>query len=401
MSVSRPIIEYVAPSPRFSLQAFCETAETAAAIQEAAEDRRMVKAHVRVQMGGIAAAIEAYRGSPTPNLVLIESKKGGETILQELDALAEVCDVGTQAIVIGHLNDVRLCRDVVRRGAHDYLLAPLAPVDIVRAVSELFEAPNAPSLGRIVAIVGAKGGVGASTMAHNIAWTVARDLAMETVITDLDLPFGTASLDYDQDPSRDIAAAVCAPDRVDAPFIDGLLSRCAERLSLLAAPETIDRPYDFAAETFDPVIEALRARAPCVVLDVPHIWTGWSKRILLGADEILLVATPELASLRNARLLLEMLRAARPDNRPVSYCLNQVGVPNRPEIRAVDFARAVDCDPLAVIPFEPQLFGVAAHEGRMIAEIAAGHPVAATLRDIARTLTGSREPKQGRAGGHA
>jgi pilus assembly protein CpaE len=389
--------EYIAPTPRVSLQAFCETAETAAAAQAAAEDRRMIKAHVRIQMGGIAAATEAYRNSPTPNVILLETETRGEDILNGLDELAQVCDVATRVIVIGHLNDVVIYREVVRRGVSDYLIAPVKPLDIVRAVSLLFGEPNAKPLGRIIAVVGAKGGVGASTVAHNVAWAAARDLVIETVITDLDLAFGTASLDYNQDPPQDIADAVSSPDRVDAAFIDRLLSKCADRLRLLAAPATIDGVYDFAAESFDPVIDALRASAPCVVLDVPHIWTAWSKRILVGADNILIVAAPELASLRNAKNLIDMLQAARPNDRRPLYCLNQVGVPKRPEIKPPDFASALEDEPVAVIPFEPQLFGAAANNGQMIAEVASGHRVADIFRHLAQALTGRAEAKRERA----
>ncbi len=389
--------EYVAPVPTVALQAFCETAEIAAAVQAAAEDRRMMRAQVRIQMGGIAGATEAYRNEPTPNLILLETQTRGENVLNRLDELAQVCDPDTRVIVLGHLDDIVLRREILRRGVSEYLVAPLGPFDIVRAVSRLFGAPDARPLGRVIAVVGAKGGVGASAVAHNIAWAAARDLAIETVIADLDLAFGTASLDYNQDPPQGIADAVASPDRVDAAFIDRLLSTCSGRLRLLAAPATIERVYDVAAESFDPAIDALRASAPCVVLDVPHVWTAWSRRILLGADTILIVAAPDLASLRNAKNLLDMLHLARPNDRPPLYCLNQVGVPKRPEIKPRDFASAVLDEPVAVIPFEPQLFGAAANNGQMIAEVAAVHRVADLFRQLAETVAGGADAKRGRA----
>jgi pilus assembly protein CpaE len=390
------IDEYIAPTPRVSVQAFCETAESAAAVQAAAEDRRMVKAHVRVQMGGIAAAIEAYRSSPTPNVILIETETRGEDILNGLDDLSQVCDAATRVIVIGHINDVTVYRELIRRGVSEYLIAPAKPLDIVRAVSHLFGAPNAKPVGRIIAVVGAKGGVGASTVAHNVAWAVARDLSLDAVIADLDLAFGTASLDFNQDPPQGIADAVSSPERVDTAFIDRLLSKCTDHLSLLAAPATIDRVYDFSAESFDPVIDALRASVPCIVLDVPHVWTAWTKRILVGADNILIVAAPELASLRNAKNLIDMLKTARPNDRRPIYCLNQVGIPKRPEIKPSDFASALEDEPVAIMPFEPQLFGTAANNGQMIAEVASGHRVAEAFRRLAQILTGRAESKKAR-----
>src|SRR5262245_7191230 len=176
--------QHIAPAPRVSLQAFCDTVETAAAIQAAGEDRRLGKAHVKIQMGGIAAAIEAYRGSPTPNVIMLEAENRGETILSGLDTLAEFCDAGTRVIVIGRTNDVMLYRELVRRGVSDYMISPVGTLDVVRSICGLFSAPDAKPVGRIIAVVGAKGGVGASTVAHNVAWAAPKDPARDSVLTD-------------------------------------------------------------------------------------------------------------------------------------------------------------------------------------------------------------------------
>jgi pilus assembly protein CpaE len=389
--------DHIAPAPRISVQAFCETVETAAAVQAAGEDRRLGKAHLKIQMGGIAAAVEAYSGSPTPNVIVLESASRGEDFLAGLDSLSEVCDAGSKVVAIGRINDVVHYRELLRRGISDYLIAPVGPIDLVRAVCGLFSAPDAKAVGRVVAIVGAKGGVGASAIAHNVAWAVARGLSLDTVVTDLDLGFGTAGLDYNQDPPQGIADAVFSPDRVDTNFIDRLLSKCTDHLSLLAAPATLDRVYDFSAEAFDSIFDTLRSSIPCIVLDVPHQWTGWAKRTLVAADDILVVAVPDLANLRNAKNLLDLLKGSRPNDRRPYYCLNQVGVPKRPEISAGDFAKAVEDDPVAIIPFEPALFGTAANNGQMIAELSSNHRVAESFRQLAQVLTGRAEAKKARA----
>jgi len=390
--------EHIAPAPRVSVQAFCETVETASAVQAASEDRRLGKAHIKIQMGGATAAFEAYRGSPTPNVIILESENRAHDILAGLDRLAEVCDAGTRVIVIGRINDVTLYRELTRRGVSDYLIAPVGTVDIVRAICGLFSHPDAKPVGRIIAVVGAKGGVGASTIGHNIGFAIARDLALDSVVTDLDLAFGTAGLDYNQDPPQGIADAVFSPDRIDSAFIDRLLSKCTEHLNLLAAPATLDRVYDFGADAFDSILDSLRGTIPCVVLDVPHMWSGWTKRLLVGADEILVVAGPDLANLRNAKNMVDLLRAARPNDHRPYYCLNQVGVPKRPEITPADFAKALEDQPLAVIPFEPQMFGTAANNGQMVAEVAAGHKTADMFRQMAQVLTGRAEAKRASGG---
>lgn len=388
--------EHIAPSPRISVQAFCETVEVAAAVQAAGEDRRLAKAHLKIQMGGMAAAIEAYRNAPTPNVIVLETEGRGD-ILTGLDHLATVCDAGTRVVVIGRMNDVLLYRELVRRGVSDYVIAPVAPIDVVRAICNLFSTGEAKPVGRIIAVTGAKGGVGASTIAHNIAWAIARDLALDSVVADLDLAFGTAGLDYNQDPAQGIADAVFSPDRIDTAFVDRLLSKCTDHLSLLAAPATLDRVYDFGAEAFDAVFDTLRASVPCIVLDVPHQWSGWTKRALISADDILIVAAPDLANLRNTKNLFDLLKASRPNDRAPLYCLNQVGVPKRPEIKAAEFAKAIESEPVALISFEPQLFGLAANNGQMIEEIAAKHKITDQFLQIAQRLTGRAEAKKPRS----
>ena len=389
--------EHIAPAPRVAVQAFCETVETAAAVQAAGEDRRLGKAHLKIQMGGITAAIEAYRSSSTPNVIMIETESRGEEILTGLDSHAEVCDAGTRVIVIGRQNDVVLYRELTRRGVSDYLIAPVGTLDIVRSICGLFSAPDAKPVGRLIAVVGAKGGVGASTVAHNIAWSIARDLKLDTVVADLDLGFGTAGLDFNQDPPQGIADAVFSPERIDTNFIDRLLSKCTDHLSLLAAPATLDRVYDLSSEGFDSIYDALRATMPYVILDVPHQWTGWTRRTLMAADDILIVAMPDLANLRNAKNILDLLKASRPNDRRPFYLLNNVGVPKRPEISSADFAKALDDQPVAIIPFEPQVFGAAANNGQMIAELSANHRTAESFRQLAQVLTGRSESKKSKS----
>jgi pilus assembly protein CpaE len=385
---------YVPPIPRISIQAFCESAEFSNAVQAASADRRMAKAHVKMQMGGIVAAIEAYSGAPTPNVIMVEHNGNGTELIDGLDRLAEVCDAGTKVIIVGRLNDIVLYRELVRRGISDYVMSPLSALDIVRSISNLFSAPDAEPVGRVLAVIGAKGGVGASTVAHNISFSIARDLSLDTVIADLDLPFGTAGLDFNQDPPQGIADAVFSPDRVDSAYIDRLLSKCTDHLSLLASPATLEREYDFNADSFDPLLDAMRTTIPYIVLDVPHLWTAWAKRTLISADEVLLVTTPDLASLRNAKNMFDFVRSARPNDRPPLYVLNQVGMPKRPEVRTVDFAKALEAQPVASIPFDPQIFGTAANNGQMIAEVSSSSKIAETFLSIAKALTGRAEVKK-------
>lgn len=388
--------DYIAPAPRVSVQAFCETVETAEAVRSAGEDRRLAKAHVTVQMGGMAAAVEAYSKGPTPNVIVLETG-GRNDILEGLDQLATVCDAGTRVVVIGGVHDVAPYRELVRRGVNDYVIGPVNTLDVVRSICSLFSASEAVAVGRMIAVVGAKGGVGASTVAHNVAWAIARDLALDSVVIDLDLAFGTAGLDYNQDPLQGIANAVFSPDRLDTSFMERLLAKCTDHLSLLAAPASLDRVYDLGAEAFDSIFDTMRMTTPCIVLDVPHQWSAWTKRALVGADDILIVAEPDLANLRNTKNMLTVLKTARPNDRPPVYCLNQTRMPKRPEIDARGFTKTIEAPPIATIPFDSRLFGTAANNGQMIAELAARHRTTQTFLQIAQRLTGRAETKRRRS----
>jgi pilus assembly protein CpaE len=226
---------------------------------------------------------------------------------------------------------------------------------------------------------------------------MARDLTMDSVVIDLDMAFGTAGLDYNQDPMQGIANAIFQPDRPDTALMERLLAKCGERLNLLAAPATLERVYDFGAEAFDAIFDTLRMTQQCIVLDVPHQWSAWTRHALITADDILVVAEPDLANLRNTKNLLGTLKSSRPNDRPPLYCLNQVGMPKRPEIDLKRFAKTVESEPVAAIPFDCKLFGTAANNGQMIAEIAALSRTTKLFQGLAKRLTGhvDHRPQRG------
>lgn len=383
----------VAPLPHVAIQVFSETSQVVAVVEDASHDRRMAKAHLRIQSGGAAAAVEAYRDAPTPNVIVIECVSDSRALLNHLDELAGSCDEGTRVLVIGHVNDVQLYRELVRRGVSDYLVAPIDTLGFVRALSEIYASATAKPVGRTLAVIGAKGGVGASTISHNIAYTIARELQVESVIVDMDLPFGTAGLDFNQDPPQGIMEAAFDPARVDANMIERLLSRCADRLNLMAAPSSLERLYDFNGDTFSPLDDALRATVPAIILDVPHMWTSWVRNALVRADEIVVVAAPDLANLRNAKNLIDTLTAARPHDPRPRLVINQIGMPKRPEISVIEFAKALECIPLATLNFDANLFGTANNNGQMIAEIQPKSKAAEAFLEMAKGLMGRQEVK--------
>lgn len=377
--------------PRITLHAFCARPETAKLIEHAAADRRMARASTIVRDGGLEAAVEYYQNQPTPSLVMVETTDTAQRLLHLLDSLAQVCDPGTKVVVVGQTNDIALYRELMRRGVSEYLTQPLSPLQVIRAVGALYADPSAPFVGRQIAFVGAKGGVGASTLAHNFAWAMAEKMQTATVLVDLDLAFGTAGLDFNQDPLQGVLDALSQPDRLDPVLMDRMMVRCADRLSLFAAPASLDDDYAFDADTYEEVTQKIRGAAPFVVLDIPHVWNAATRRVLVGSDDLVVVATPDLASLRNAKNIIDLVKGARPNDVPPRLVLNQVGVPGRPEIPVKDFGDALGVQPSLVLPFDPKPYGQAANNGQMLAEVAPKSKAAEGLEHLARLIS-RREP---------
>jgi pilus assembly protein CpaE len=228
---------------------------------------------------------------------------------------------------------------------------------------------------------------------------MARMFGSDVILADLDLPFGTAGLDFNLDPTQGMAEAVFGADRLDEVLLDRLLAKCEDHLSLLAAPASLDRSYDISEAAFDQVLEIVQGNVPTVVLDVPHLWTSWARRTLISADEVVVTAVPDLANLRNTKSIVDLLRQARPNDAPPKLVLNQVGVPKRPEIKPDDFAAALQLQPIATIPFDPLLFGTAANNGQMIAEASAKTTISDVFADVAQIVTGRKELKKSRKRG--
>jgi pilus assembly protein CpaE len=332
-----------------------------------------------------------YQNQPTPSLIIVESGDPAPVLVGLLDQLAEVCDPGTKVIVIGRSNDIALYRELMKRGVSEYLVPPIQPLQIIQSITTLYSDPSAPFVGRTIAFVGAKGGVGASTIAHNFAHSLTEYMQTHAVIVDFDLPFGTAGLDFNQDPLQGVADALGQPDRLDPVLLDRMMVRCTERLSLFAAPATLDDDYDISADAFEEVASKIRGTAPFVILDLPHLWSGWMRRTLLGCEDVVIVATPDLASLRNAKNMIDVVRLARPNDQPPRLVLNQVGVPGRPEIPVKDFAAALGVEPSVVLNFDPKLFGQASNNGQMISETGPKSKATESLNLLAQIIS-RREP---------
>lgn len=341
--------------------------ETARAISN---DRRLAKTTMNAALGGAEAAIAAYKTRPSANLVILQFEGASNGLLRDLERLAELCDSNTRVVVVGSYNDIALYRELMRRGIDEYVVAPVPPISLARTISALYEDPETPFLGKSVAVIGAKGGVGASTIAHNLAWCTAERRGTATILGDFDLAFGTAALDFNQDIHQGSAEALLQPERLDRVVLERLLTQIGDKLWLLAAPAAIERDFAISQDGYEAVVDQMRRVAPFVVIDLPHVWGPWVRHALTSADEIVLVAAPDLASLRNTKNMLDFLKAVRANDREPSVVVNMVGAPKRPEIPVREFGASLGVEPVVVLPFDPHVFGTAANNGQSVVELA-------------------------------
>lgn len=376
--------------PNISIQAFCERSETAGAIHEMSRDWRMKRTNLKIFMGGLPAALDYYHKESTPALILVESGMRGTELFAQLDQLASVCDEGTQLIMVGAANDIKLYRQLLERGVSDYIVPPFHPLSMIRTISEHFADPEKPFTGRVAAFFGAKGGVGSSTIAHNVAWCLSEKIQQETSLVDLDSSWGTTGLDFAYDATQGLEEALSQPDRLDDTLLDRIMLRHTAKLSILPASGALNEDPIMASNAFETVVNQVRKISPISILDMPHYWCPWTKNVLVAADDVVITANCDLANLRNTKNLIDYLKAERPNDSAPILILNKVGRSKNHEISVKDFGAAVGMDPALVIGFDPDGFFEAANDGKMLTEIKSAASTVNGLTYIANRLkTGS------------
>ncbi|MBM3491020.1 MAG: pilus assembly protein CpaF [Alphaproteobacteria bacterium] len=311
--------------------------------------------------------------------------------MQQIDQLAEVCEAGTNVLVIGAANDVGLYRELVRRGVGDYLIKPIAPRQLLDAACNILVDPNAPPMARLICVIGSRGGCGASTIAHNLAWHLGHDFEDEVVLIDMDITFGTAGLAFNVETPQGVHTALADPDRLDAQLLERFLARYDDYVQLLVAPASLEAEEKIYTGALERLLDLVRRRAAFVVMDLPHRWAPWTQQVLLDADEVVLVSTLDLAGLRDTKNLIDRLKAKKGDTAGARLVLNHVGAFKKTELGAKEFETTTGLKAAVTIAHDPALFGTAANNGQMGVEVNAKHRAVEALKQLAITVSG-RQP---------
>lgn len=386
--------------PHIKIDVFRETDAFAATWERAAQDRRMVSATTTIYPDGFLGAIRKYTVEQTPNLIIVETDSTEDILEYQTDSLAEVCDPGTELIVVGHRNDIALYQKLLAMGVSNYMVYPVTIGSIIAAINEVYREPERTKIGRIHAVVGSKGGVGSSTVAQNIAHEMAEETRSEVLLIDMDLCFGTASLNFDVEANQGLRELIDQADRVDSAMLDRVLVRHGTHLNLLGALPALVNDRDPDATSIEKILNVAAAHVPNVVLDLPHTWSAWIQRTLTAADRVVVVSTPDLCALRNAATMVNELKGIRPNDSPPMLVLNQTGLPGRNEIAAREINRLLDLSPVAELPFDAKAIGRTMSSGKMLRDVGPRRPIARKIRGIAellskRTLHQKQKKKRG------
>lgn len=380
---------------RLTIDVFAIRDETAAAGKALAEQRNFSRCKVAVREGGLQRAITHYADHPSPNLIIVEDDGDNDTLQGRLDGLAQVVEPGRKLIVVGAVNDISVYRRIVSLGVTDYLVSPLRLEAMMDAIERAAHDPKGPERCRYIAVMGARGGVGSSTVAQNLAWAAAKKIGMRTILADLDLTFGTGGLAFNQDPRQPFGEAFADADRLDATLLERYMVSDDENLQILSTSGNL-RHYDgIDEEAVEKAIDLCRQMTKLVIVDVPHTWSGWVEGVMIGADEAVLVVSPDIANIRDARNLLDFLNSKRGDNRPCKLIINKSDLARRTRLLPKDISNTLGVQPIANIPFDPVVFIEASNDGKMVGERFKSHKLVGTFTDLAMKL-GARGSVKGR-----
>jgi pilus assembly protein CpaE len=373
--------------------AFAVDMVTRAALARVADGRGWLGAPV--VDGGVKDAVETLDGMPTPHLLIIDLGDS-EDPLADMEHLAQVCEPGTRVIALGAINDVQLYRALIDFGVDDYLVKPVSSEMLDDAVDRSLAHDDAAGeepgggagagLGRLIGVVGARGGVGASTTAVNMAWCLAREHDRRVALVDLDVYFGTVALALDIDSGRGFREALENPDRIDALFIERAMVRAADNLFVLAAEEPLDNAFSFDPAALDLLLQTLRADFDCVVIDLPRFAARTQMQALADDGVLTVVSDPTLAGLRDTLRLVRLARESGAELR-TDVVINGIGAVKVGELAKADFERDGELDVAATIPFDAKGMAEAAGVGKTLAEAAKGSPALAAIRSYVDSLS--------------
>jgi pilus assembly protein CpaE len=355
-------------------------------------DRRLMRSKVEAHTGGIPGAIQYLGQHEAPQLVMVEAVETGDALFSALEKLAEVCDPKLKVVLIGWENDISLYKTLTGMGIADYYCGPINADVLIRLMEDQFSETADKNLGRVISFVGARGGVGSSTIALNTAHTLGRLFGEKTILLDLDLAFGSAALACNLNPRQGLSEALAEPHRLDDVMMERFLLNYDDNLSLVPAPAVLDDTGSVNFESFQVLLNLVKRLASYVVLDVPHRWDRSLHEVLLDSNEIVVTAYPDLVNLRDVKNIFEKIAPARGVDAPIRLVFNKVGLFKKGELTAKDYKEAVEVDPTVSIGNDTTQFGTAMANGVVLNKVAKNSRPAREIERLAQLVSGRTMP---------
>ena len=346
--------------------------------------------------GGLRNAVQSLSVSASPNILMVDLSESGDP-LNDINALAEVCEPGTVVIAIGQVNDVRLYRDLISSGIHDYLLKPLSAAvvrDSLNNAQAVFSAPRSGEAEQAknhisAAIIGTRGGVGASTLATSLAWHYSADKRMPTALLDLDVHFGTGALTLDLEPGRGLTDAIDNPSRIDGLFIERAMIRANDNLAILSAEAPINSPLMTDGAAFLQLQEEFRHAFEMTLIDLPRNMLINFPHVLNEVNVAAVVCEMSLASARDTIRILSWLKTNAGHVTPLVIA-NRVQ-PGTAEISKADFEASIERKIDVSIPLDQKAASAAAKLGKTVIDASASSKMSAGIRQAASQIIGLGE----------
>jgi pilus assembly protein CpaE len=372
---------------RISIGGFLLGQETQDALNALKEDRLLFRCSFEVEGGGIDTAVANLAERTTPNLLIVETNVARDQVFDQLELLANVCDPQTRLILISPHNDIDLFQELLNSGVSDYLVSPVSSERIRDSISKVYRGSEAQSDGRVIAFMGMAGGVGSSVLAHNTALELATIYDSKSLVVDCDINFGTAALNFNQQPRQTIADALTQFDRVERDLLDQFLTSYEDTVSILASPASLTSGAQFTPEKFDGLLNSIRPMADFIILDLPHLWATWVNDALAAADELIFVAHPDLTGLRNTKTMIEYIGPKRGVDAPTRLVLNQMGASKKGELTQKDFEDAIAMTPAVTVPYDSATFGKALNSGEMLPVVSAKSKAVLAIHELAEMVS--------------
>lgn len=345
-------------------QAFVQDPETEAVIRQSFGSVGITGADIVT--GNIVTATTALAGRRSPRLLVVDIS-GLDDPLDRLDALADVCEPNTSLIAVGDRNDIALYRNLRLAGVAEYFFKPLVGDLVTRAFNAVLRGETDTQIsrtGRLVFVLGVRGGVGATTIAVNSAWHLAETRQRLVAVVDLDLQWGDAALQLDVTPTHALREAFEHAERVDKLFLERAAIHVDHRADVFASQEPVGDRIELDDEAVRSLLEQLTERYRFIVVDVPPAQASRLKQTLHMPSTCLLVSDGSLVSARDVARWREWIGPNTPD-RTTIHLLNQHGLPGG--LPDEEFARAAGRAPDIVVPYErdiraASIFGIKSAE---------------------------------------